>query len=105
MDTNKGLAALAHVVHRLKTEKEIHEFLFGILTTQELEEIIRRVQIVRMLKKGVPHQQIAKKLNVGVATVTRGSKEIKKGRFKKFSKKRNNTLPLSKNISTVVLQL
>ena len=82
MDTNKGLADLAHVVHRLKTEKEIREFLLGILTTQELEEIIRRVQIVRMLKKGVPHQQIAKKLNVGVATVTRGSKEIKKGRFK-----------------------
>ena len=82
MDTNKGLADLAHVVHRLKTEKEIHEFLLGILTTQELEEIIRRLQIVRLLKKGVPHQHIAKTLNVGVATVTRGSKEIKKGRFK-----------------------
>ncbi|OGG44535.1 hypothetical protein A2841_01110 [Candidatus Kaiserbacteria bacterium RIFCSPHIGHO2_01_FULL_48_10] len=82
MNTNTGLADLVRVMSELKTEKGMREFLLGILTPQELEEIVRRLQIIRLLKKGIPHQQIAKRLNVGVATVTRGSKEIKKGRFK-----------------------
>ena len=42
----------------------------------------QRNKIVKMLKAGVPQHQIAKELNIGVATVTRGSKEIQKGRFK-----------------------
>jgi Trp operon repressor len=35
-----------------------------------------------MLKSGIPQHEIAEKLGVGVATVTRGSKEIQKGNFK-----------------------
>jgi TrpR family trp operon transcriptional repressor len=57
------------------------EFLLGIFTPQELEEIPTRLQIVKKLKQGIPQHQIARELNVGVATVTRGSKEIQKGRF------------------------
>lgn len=66
----------------IKTEEEMEEFLEGILTPQELEEIPTRLQIVKMLKQGTPQHEIAKELNVGVATVTRGSKELQKGRFK-----------------------
>ena len=61
---------------------EIEDFLKGILTIQELEEIPKRLQIVKMLKKGVPQREIAAMLGVGISTVTRGSMEIKKGRFK-----------------------
>lgn len=60
------------------------EFLKGILTPRELEELITRLQIVKLLKTGLPHQEIARRLKVGVATVTRGSREIKMGRFKKI---------------------
>ncbi|MBU0727309.1 trp operon repressor [Patescibacteria group bacterium] len=35
-----------------------------------------------MLKKGVSQRRIADKLGVGIATVTRGAKEIKKKNFK-----------------------
>jgi TrpR family trp operon transcriptional repressor len=35
-----------------------------------------------MLKKGVPQRNIAQQLGVGIATVTRGAREIKMGRFK-----------------------
>ena len=61
---------------------QMENFLLGILTPQELDDIPMRLEIVMLLKKGIPHQEIAKKLGVGVATVTRGSREIKKGRFK-----------------------
>lgn len=66
---------------KVKDKKVMKNFLLGLLTEQELDEIPTRIQIVKMLKKGVPQHEIAKKLGIGVATVTRGSSEIKKGRF------------------------
>lgn len=66
---------------KIKDKKIMKNFLMGLFTEQELEEIPTRVQIVKMLKKGIPQQAIAEKLGIGVATVTRGSKEIQKGRF------------------------
>lgn len=66
----------------MKTEDEMVNLLEGILTPKELLEIPMRLKIVRMLKKGVTQHEIAKELGIGIATVTRGSKEIQKGRFK-----------------------
>lgn len=67
-----------------KTSGEMLEFLKGILTPRELEEMTTRLQIVKLLKQGLPHQEIARRLEVGVATVTRGSRELHLGRFKKI---------------------
>jgi len=64
-------------------EKTLTQFLRAILTPKEQEEIPRRLQIVKMLNQGLPQRIIAKRLAVGVATVTRGSKEVQKGNFKK----------------------
>lgn len=68
----------------LKQKKvvELRDFLFGILTPKEIEEISTRLQIIKLLKKDVIQHKIAEKLGVGVATVTRGSRELKLGRFK-----------------------
>ncbi len=73
---------LLKTLFSIKSEKELENFLEGILTPKELEEIPMRLQIVKMLKKGIPQHAIAEKLGIGIATVTRGSKEIQKGRFK-----------------------
>ena len=76
---------LVKTIQQLKNKKEIEDFLRGILTPKELEEISTRLQIVKMLQDGIPQHKIAEKLNVGVATVTRGSREIKLGRFWQLS--------------------
>lgn len=73
---------LAKAFMTQKTSRDMLEFLKGILTPKELEEMSTRLQIVKLIKKGFPHQEIARRLEVGVATVTRGSRELKKGRFK-----------------------
>lgn len=65
----------------LKTKKEVRDFLDGILTPKERKEIPIRLQIIKLLKRGMPQHEIATKLGVGIATVTRGSKEIAKGNF------------------------
>ena len=76
------LNELLNVILRIKTKEELKNFFEGILTPKELEEIPMRLQIVKMLKKGISQHKIAEELGIGIATVTRGSKEIQKGRFK-----------------------
>ncbi|MDQ7021692.1 MAG: Trp family transcriptional regulator [Candidatus Dojkabacteria bacterium] len=48
-----------------------------MLTAKEMKEIPKRIDIVELILKGEKHHDIAKKLGVGVATVTRGSKALK----------------------------
>ena len=73
---------LIKILLGIKNPTEMSDFLSGLLTIRELSEIPVRLEIVRLLKKGVSQHVIAKKLGVGIATVTRGSKELSKGRFK-----------------------
>ncbi|PIV37254.1 transcriptional regulator, partial [Candidatus Roizmanbacteria bacterium CG02_land_8_20_14_3_00_36_15] len=79
----KYLNELVDAFLQMRTKDQMIDFLFGILTPKELEELTTRLQIVKLLKKGLPHQEIARRLEVGVATVTRGSRELRMGRFKK----------------------
>ncbi len=67
---------------KIKNRSLMENFLLGLLTPKELEELPMRVRIVKMLKKGISQTEIAKRLGVGIATVTRGSRELKSGRFK-----------------------
>ena len=62
---------------QIKSEKGIELFLKSLLTPQELLEIPRRLQIIYLLDKGLPQRLIAQKLKVGIATVTRGARELK----------------------------
>lgn len=82
MFRNNQLNELIDLLLSIKNREEMENFLLGILTPKELEEIPTRLQIVKMLKKGISQHEIAEKLGVGIATVTRGSKEIQLGRFK-----------------------
>lgn len=79
--TQTELNQLADHIFNLKSRVEAIGFLKGILTPQELSDITQRLQIVKRLKQGMTQRQIAEELGVGIATVTRGSKELQKGRF------------------------
>ena len=81
MDDKKYITELVEAIKNCKSRKELEGFLVGILTPKELTEIPARLQIVKLLKKGVSQHEIATRLGVGIATVTRGSKEIAKGNF------------------------
>lgn len=55
----------------------MEKILHSLLTPSELSEISKRLQIFRLLESGMPQRQIAEKLGVGIATVTRGSRALK----------------------------
>lgn len=79
---NKRLEDLISLLLTIRTKEEMEDFLMGILTPKELQEIPMRLSIVKMLKRGIRQHEIAEDLGVGIATVTRGSRELQKGRFK-----------------------
>ncbi|MEJ2041866.1 MAG: Trp family transcriptional regulator [Reinekea sp.] len=57
--------------------KSMAHCLEQLLTPTEYDEIIKRLQIFRMLEAGVPQRKIAEQLGVGIATVSRGARALK----------------------------
>ncbi len=74
------------LTYSIRDKKVLEDFLFGVTTDKERSELTQRVEIVKRLLAGEPQQRIAADLGVGIATVTRGSKELSQGRFKVLRK-------------------
>jgi TrpR family trp operon transcriptional repressor len=70
---------LVKTMTSIKDNTTFESFLHNILTPAELEEIAKRLQIVKLLIKGVPQREVAHKLGVSMGTVSRGSRELKYG--------------------------
>ena len=81
-----------------KSPALLHELLYDILSHREYKDLAVRWQIVKMLEAGVSQTEIAKNLKVGVATVTRGAKEMfnKRGGFRMMLDKHYRVLKLKK---------
>lgn len=80
---------LAKILLEIDDKDLMFDFLRDLFTPSEFQEIPKRLQIVKKLAQGVSQRQIAEELNLGVATVTRGSRELqnKKGGFRKILQK------------------
>ncbi len=76
------LLELAAEFAKMKDTDEVAAFLDALLTPKEQIEIPKRLQIIKLLKTGVAQRDISIQLKVGVATVSRGSRELAKGNFK-----------------------
>jgi len=80
---------LFEIIQKISSDKKLlKDFFIDLLTPDEYQEIIKRWQIVKQLTKGIPQRKIAKNLKVGIATITRGSRELsdKDGGFNKVLK-------------------
>lgn len=80
---------LVDSLYRVQSKKELGALLQALLTPKELAELPKRLAIFEQLKKNTPQHEIADKIGVGVATVTRGSLEIKRGHIQQTSWWRN----------------
>ncbi len=70
----RKLPSLINKLSLTETEKALDI----LLTPQEYETLEHRIKILTDLTKKIPQTEIAKKYNVGIGTVTRGSREYKR---------------------------
>ena len=69
MNTN----LLNQLLTQTNNSKNMELFLKALFTNKELKELENRLKIFQMLLKGRKQREISEDLNVGIATVTRGS--------------------------------
>lgn len=80
---------LAQLLAAAKKPGDVRGLLQALLTPVEVTELAKRWQIVKRLIREVPQRQIRDSLAVSIATVTRGSRELKYGNgiLQKFYKR------------------
>ncbi|MFA5272938.1 MAG: Trp family transcriptional regulator [Candidatus Peribacter sp.] len=75
----KHLRDLYELFSSVRTAAEAEKLLADILTPQELASVAERWQLIQELAKGTPQRDIAKKLNLSISKITRGSRMMKYG--------------------------
>ena len=80
---------LIKLIDSTRGKGELSELLTAILSPLELEDVVKRWQIVKRLIEGASQREIRDELGVSIATITRGSREIQYGNgiFNKFYKR------------------
>lgn len=64
---------------KLKTEQEVANFMRDLLTIPEIQEFANRLEIAKLLKKGLSYLAIAQKTGVSTTTVTRVAQWLNNG--------------------------
>ena len=79
MKQNIDHTELAYLLSSITDTEQMAGLLQAFLTPQELEDLVLRWEIVKLLNTGLPQREIAKKLGVAIGTVSRGARELKYG--------------------------
>jgi TrpR family trp operon transcriptional repressor len=75
----KYFLEFTNVLKTLSKDKELLvEFMQGILPPSEYRDLVMRWQIAKKLSNKENQRAVAGDLGVGIATVTRGSRELQK---------------------------
>ncbi|MDO8522216.1 MAG: YerC/YecD family TrpR-related protein [bacterium] len=80
MDWNsKENKKLIQAILGLKTAYEARGFLRDLMTTKEIEEFGKRLQVAEMLSENIPYTTIEKKTGLSSTTIARVSKWLSNG--------------------------
>jgi TrpR family trp operon transcriptional repressor len=71
---------LVNLLSGIAVSTTMSDTLSNLLTPQEIEEMALRLQIFKGLLQNKSQRRLAKDLNVSLATVSRGSRELKYGK-------------------------
>ena len=69
---------LCDIIFSVKDKPLLKDFLNCLFTPSERFDFAQRWLIVKELKSGTPQREIAKKYNMSLCKITRGSKELQK---------------------------
>jgi TrpR family trp operon transcriptional repressor len=73
-----NIREIATILSNLDNPRVIEKFLRSILTSNEIETISSRWEIVKRIDQGISQRKIANDLHLSLCKITRGSRELKK---------------------------
>jgi TrpR family trp operon transcriptional repressor len=89
MNNFSDLKLVKKLILACDNESELDLLFKALFTHKEREDLPVRLEIFKRLIKGEPQRIISSELGVGIATITRGSKELKYNpKTKDFLKKK-----------------
>lgn len=71
---HQSYKTLIQLIENNPNAEFIEKLFDAILTDKEQLELAKRLQIFALLQQGLPQREISERLEVGVATVSRGAK-------------------------------
>lgn len=74
----RNLQELVEVVLAIRDKDFMLRFLEEILTPAEIDALVLRWELVKLLYRGMPQREISKQLGISLCKITRGSRELKK---------------------------
>jgi TrpR family trp operon transcriptional repressor len=73
------LAALSGLILRTTTRRDLEVLLQGLLTPQELDEVVLRWRLMAALLAGGKQRDISRQLGISLGKIARGSRLLKYG--------------------------
>ena len=73
-----NIEEIAQITAGINDAQLIEEFLYSILTKNEIKNVSSRWEIVKRLEQGISQRKIANALHLSLCKITRGSRELKK---------------------------
>lgn len=70
---------LRGILNGAKSVEELDALLEGLLTPQEIEELILRWRLLQKLLQDIPQREIAKELGISLGKIARGSRLLQYG--------------------------
>lgn len=76
--TDTSIQELVDILMDIKDRELMRRFLVEIFTPAEVEAVVLRWELLKLLHQGVPQREISKRLGISLCKITRGSRELKK---------------------------
>jgi len=76
----ENISELAKAFLSLKTTGEFEKFMRDLCTLEEIGEMSKRLEAVKMVSGGVPYREIADKTGLSTTTVSRVAHWLRHGR-------------------------
>ena len=73
-----GLREMCNLIAKNNDPQTIYDFFGCLFTKSELKDFSKRWSLVKELDEGTTQREIAKKYNLSLCNITRGSREMKK---------------------------
>jgi TrpR family transcriptional regulator, trp operon repressor len=74
----RNLKELAEVLSGLDDPLKLERLMEEILTPSEIDALVLRWELLKLLHKGIPQREISRTLGISLCKITRGSRELKK---------------------------